>query len=83
MVQTGNQAVAGTLSGSTVEQTSSSVGSFNTTNPYTGTCPGDLTVAVGDRSFLIPLSQTCSWIQVVGWVFVTAATLAGARIALT
>lgn len=80
----GQQAVNGTLSGSTPESITSSVGQFNTTNPYTSSCPGDVEVNVGGvASFSIPISRACPYIELIGWVLVAGATLAGARIAFT
>lgn len=83
VVSTGQQAVAGTLNDAKPTETTASVGQFNTQNPYAGTCPQDVTVSVAGRAFTIPLSQSCSWIQAVGWFLVAGATLAGARIAFT
>lgn len=83
VVQTGQQAVAGTLSDSKPTETTASIGQFNAQNPYQGTCPQDVTVAVAGHSFIIPLSESCSWIQAIGWFLVAGATLAGARIAFT
>lgn len=83
-VTAGQQAVNGSLPGSTPESISSSVGQFNTTNPYTSSCPGDVEVNVGGlASFSIPISRACPYIELIGWVLVAGATLAGARIAFT
>jgi hypothetical protein len=82
-VTTAMQAIAGTLPGSTPEVTSSSIGQFDTTNPYIASCPDDKEVNVAGMSFTIPISRACPYIAVIGWVLVAGATLAGARIAFT
>lgn len=58
-----------------------SVGSFDSTNPYTSQCPADLTVTVEGKSFVIPFSKSCTYLQFLGWCLVAGASLAGARIA--
>ncbi|MEK8084887.1 hypothetical protein WNB94_00590 [Aquabacterium sp. A3] len=83
-VATAQQAIAGTLSGSTPDVISGAVGDFNTTNPYTASCPGDIEVNVGGvATFTIPISTACPYIELIGWMLVAGATLAGARIAFT
>lgn len=83
-VTTSSQAIAGTLPNSTPEVLTSSIGEFNTTNPYSATCPNDVDVNVaGLASFTIPISRACPYISLIGWVLVAGATLAGARIAFT
>ena len=70
-------------SGAGVSVSESSVGDFDTTNPYANTCISDVTVTVMSASFVIPLSLACPYLAFIGWVLVAGATLGGVRIALT
>lgn len=80
LVATAEAAVTGASGVTTFGVT---VPGFDSTNPYSGTCPVDVHVSVSGMSFTIPLSQTCPYIQFVGWCLVAAASLAGARVAFT
>ena len=70
-------------SGAGVSVSESSVGDFDTTNPYANTCISDVTVTVMSASFVIPLSLACPYLAFIGWVLVAGATLGGVRVALT
>lgn len=80
-VVTGKAAMAG--QGDTYNKTDGSLGSFNTTNPYSSTCVSDVVVTAAGLSFTIPISRVCPYVQFIGLCLVAGATLAGARIAFT
>lgn len=60
-------------------KTTLSVGSFNTTNPYGGTCPADTTLGAGPISVTIPFSSICGVLQMMGSILVALTLLASAR----
>lgn len=59
------QLSAGTFAGP-LPNVARTVGSFDTSNPLSGTCPGDQTFNVGGFSVAIPLSGMCDELQMLG-----------------
>lgn len=53
------------------------------TEHYSGSCPGDIEVAVGDYgSFSVPMSRACPYFEFAGYIGVACALMAAAKIAL-
>lgn len=88
-VQKFNQAVStgdsGVWSGVQVDSTDLSqigltVRSNQSNNPFSSGCPADLPFTFANRAFSIPLSQTCSILQLMGQLIKSIALLMGAVI---
>lgn len=46
------------------------VGVFDQSDPLSSACPGDIPVSLSGFSFVIPLSQACDWLQIIGNILV-------------
>lgn len=55
-------------------------GSLNQTNPYGGSCPPDFTLNAYGKSVVVPLSDACGMLTLLGRVAVAISLLAAARI---
>lgn len=56
-----------------------SVGSFDKTNPFGSTCPGDQEVGAGSIKVTIPLSKACTLFQLMGQLLVALTLLSSAK----
>jgi hypothetical protein len=56
-----------------------SVGVFDQSNPLSSACPGDIPVNLTFVSAVIPLSEYCGWLQMIGNMLV-AVSLLGATL---
>jgi hypothetical protein len=57
-----------------------SVGSFDQTNPFGSSCPGDQSVTVSGHAFDIPFSRLCTPLQWFGAVLVAFSLLVAVRL---
>lgn len=55
------------------------VGTFNQSNPFGTSCPGDVTAQMGAFTLTIPLASMCGWLQIIGNMLV-AVSLLGATL---
>lgn len=62
--------------GASLPTSAKSVGLFDQSNPVSSTCPGDHTLTLGGLSVAIPLSQACSYLQLMGNLLVAFTLLA-------
>lgn len=69
-----NSMASGT--GTALTTVTKNIGQFNQTNPFSSACPADQTLTVAGRSIVIPLSQACSVLQMMGNVLVAFTLLA-------